>query len=812
MANNIKSQRVSLAGLLGDISKIVIPIIQRDYAQGRSHESEVRNNFLTALKEYLLDPNQEEHDLDFVYGNKNKDDEFIPLDGQQRLTTLFLLHYYLAIHDDRYDSFRNLFVANGKHSRFIYQTRRSATDFCNALVNNPLKKEQLSRISEVIKDECLWFSQSWENDPTVKAMLIMLDTMDSYFGNTQGLYDRLTDPQHPAVTFRILFMEESGLNDDLYIKMNSRGLELTTFENVKARILQILKKEKNRRYQLQRSAGASIEEVSAKDYFAHNIDNNWADLFWVYRKTRSHKTIDGNSYTVPDIDTPLLNFMATIALNNNATNDTHVTNDDMVNYNKLTWSFFSKLKCGNLKESHEDVDFYLHLTDIFDVFYHNADLSDSETKGIHNPLEGKSSFDIRSVFEKFISKGYNDAAYREHIQFYAYYEYMLKHGQNCNTDDLAQWMRIVTNLAKNTIYNRPDDFERAMKSIRWLLENNVSGILNLLAGNEAKRSEGFLPSQFKEECIKAALMLRPDGKEWEKRILNAEGHQYLDGQIISLLHFCGVEEYYDTHQQRCDWDSTCNYLDAFDKYLRLIKLVFDDKGLRTELDDDRQLFRRALLTYGDYSIAYGYNRWSLGVNNSRYFGWKRMLCADEDFLKGSRDIFKQLIDDIPSDRPLEEHLQHRIDSQTAIFNDWASLLIGQLSLWKDFSKTEYFISSDNSKEDILLLSASTRRGWYSEIRTLYLHNQLEQKGFNVKYNHVYGTDEYPCVTCKNDDETRELYIEYYHPHWVYSYSATNASKQTVMQLESIGFTLNSESGYYILESPSFDENLLRNVL
>ena len=75
------------------LRKIVIPIIQRDYAQGRTTEkpTEVRKGFVSNLISYLQAPEGEIHDLDFVYGTV-VDNEFIPLDGQQRLTTLFLLH------------------------------------------------------------------------------------------------------------------------------------------------------------------------------------------------------------------------------------------------------------------------------------------------------------------------------------------------------------------------------------------------------------------------------------------------------------------------------------------------------------------------------------------------------------------------------------------------------------------------------------------------------------------------------------------------------------------------------------------------
>ena len=72
---------------------VTIPIIQRDYAQGRlSKEVEqIRNELLNTL--YNAAHIDEKVDFDFIYGSV-EENEFIPLDGQQRLTTLFLLHWY----------------------------------------------------------------------------------------------------------------------------------------------------------------------------------------------------------------------------------------------------------------------------------------------------------------------------------------------------------------------------------------------------------------------------------------------------------------------------------------------------------------------------------------------------------------------------------------------------------------------------------------------------------------------------------------------------------------------------------------------
>ena len=77
------------------IDKIVIPSIQRDYAQGRDSDTikRVRDNFLDALYNAIT---VKPIVLDFIFGDvvlENEINKFTPLDGQQRLTTLYLIHW-----------------------------------------------------------------------------------------------------------------------------------------------------------------------------------------------------------------------------------------------------------------------------------------------------------------------------------------------------------------------------------------------------------------------------------------------------------------------------------------------------------------------------------------------------------------------------------------------------------------------------------------------------------------------------------------------------------------------------------------------
>ena len=231
--------------------KISIPIIQRDYAQGRLNDkaTDIRNKFLDEIFNRL--DNNENLFLDFVYGSI-EDDKFIPIDGQQRLTTLFLLHLYFAKKENKECKYLK---------GFTYETRSSSIEFCEKLVVEDLDFTK-DKISPDIKDSS-WFMPFWENDPTVKSMLEMLDAIHDKFKNS-NFYDRLENIQ-----FSFLELKEFGLTDDLYIKMNARGKPLSEFENFKAEFEKELS-----------------QEIKAK------LDNAWLDLFWGLKDSDNLSSVD----------------------------------------------------------------------------------------------------------------------------------------------------------------------------------------------------------------------------------------------------------------------------------------------------------------------------------------------------------------------------------------------------------------------------------------------------------------------------------------------------------------------------------------
>lgn len=247
------------------ISEIEIPLIQRDYAQGRNTESvrRIRDNFVNTLC-LALQPGQLPVDLDFIFGDVDVTGKFYPLDGQQRLTTLFLLHCYLAWQT-------GISGKEQRWARFSYATRPGARAFCAFLVAE--RPDFSAGLSNWIRDHASYLP-TWEHDPTIQSMLTVLDALHQTMegtspANFQVAYNRLTDQHNPAIRFHVLPMKANGLTDQLYIKMNSRGKPLTAFENFKAHFEALLR-------------AVPYEQA---DSFTKKVDSDWSNILWEYRGT-----------------------------------------------------------------------------------------------------------------------------------------------------------------------------------------------------------------------------------------------------------------------------------------------------------------------------------------------------------------------------------------------------------------------------------------------------------------------------------------------------------------------------------------------
>lgn len=232
---------------------VVIPGIQRHYVQGANNPKaeSVRKQFIKEIFT-AIEKKQNEFNLHFIYGpiNTNGEDSFVPVDGQQRLTTLWLIARYAvekAEPSNRKELLRLL-------SRFTYEDRINAKRFCQALTCEDSRWD----ITQDPNPDILcqdWFVDYWKEDETVASMIRMLSTIYEEWNKHQ---DTITaEDILEAIASKIRFnLKIDAFGDDIYMKMNARGLQLTQWENFKAKFSEDLCEDKKEWW------GKEMEELS----------------------------------------------------------------------------------------------------------------------------------------------------------------------------------------------------------------------------------------------------------------------------------------------------------------------------------------------------------------------------------------------------------------------------------------------------------------------------------------------------------------------------------------------------------------------
>ncbi|WP_165784673.1 GmrSD restriction endonuclease domain-containing protein [Solitalea longa] len=410
-------------------NKVEIPIIQRDYAQGRGTDDvkRIRKNF---IDDFLIPSvvTNNSVELDFVYGSiltEIKDEvklkTFIPLDGQQRLTTLFLLHLFVGIKEGRLGELRPIL------SKFAYETRPSAHDFCRYLINLE-GVEDIRKIKNEIED-AVWFNNEWHNDPTVAGMLKILDTFASnelLASSSQEFVDRLLDKESKLISFYFTDLEQFGLTESLYIRMNARGKMLTDFENFKSEFFKII-----------RYNHSMLEVVKDK------IEYEWVENLWDYRT-------DG-VYVIDDPFMRYLHFITEMLYYKDAPFRSAIPYEsDFLNFKVLNSIYSNE---DNLRFLIFSLDHISALKQInFDLLWGVKDKQISIKEILKDIIGGNKDIDKSIIL--FSTLKYCEA--------------------QKPTDNLEDFVRVVRNLIVNTEDNSRREWPRLISSIQTLIaDENV---------------------------------------------------------------------------------------------------------------------------------------------------------------------------------------------------------------------------------------------------------------------------------------------------------------------------------------------------
>jgi uncharacterized protein DUF262 len=627
----MRTGRWSFRELFGEGDRIEIPVIQRDYAQGREdeHSREVRRRFLEALGKALFAEGTDTAvlDLDFVYGRwKVADRTLQPLDGQQRLTTLFLLHWYVASLDDAFDEFQSWITLSNGGASFTYRTRPAAREFFDALVRQRAPLGSIGTTACALSDwltDSVWFVRSWRRDPTVRGCLTMLDDIHSRFAACKGVWPRLVSTRSPAIIFHLLLLEKFDLSDDLYIKMNARGKALTQFEVFKAEIEGFVGET------FGGEPFPSEPRMSWREYISRQFDNAWTDFLWKHR---------GNT---TDIDTGFMHLIRALAIVRcvNHSDDASLPKqvEQLLATPEPGLPFYKELGCL-------DRAFVEQLVSVLDTLARRQ-----ESPNFLGPVD---YMDEKAVFRRvLLARGANQdggLTLVDWVIFYAWCSFLIRFPQDLESEPMRaafhDWIRVVRNLTYNSDIDRIDRLVAALRGLGRLSKNCGADFLSRVANGALEESGGFNQQQQREERLKSQLLLRNAG--WRTRVERAETHPYFRGDIEFLLQFSDI---FDRAAQvrpfkwTDDEDSALqqSFADWYDR----VCAVFPENVKDWPAPFPEFLWERALLATGDYLLPWHTRNLSLLDDKDRNASWKRLLRADTHVpdREARRDVVRQVL-------------------------------------------------------------------------------------------------------------------------------------------------------------------------
>ena len=731
--------------------QIEIPVIQRDYAQGRTEKrvNQIRVNFVQSLlkslkeeeplslgfiygkiegkeQELILQRNKEavnvmltavksyanSLDLGIEYKLQNKEistdiphTKLIPLDGQQRLTTLYLLHWYIIQRLGKDEITEQLNILKG----FGYKTRKSTTDFCLAITNSDNRLNIGDFNTDTLSNSIInntWFLRNWLSDPSVKGMLVTLDEINKQVNKDEEidiseLWSRLIIKK--TIQFDFLDLDELKQTDELYVKMNARGKPLSDFEHFKAWLQQETKEE--------------LDEVN----WAYKVDTDWYDLFWSYKPKKEY-----------EVDNTIFNYFKSICLLDYLTKENE-------NKRKFIDSIVTKTNSYIALRDFKEAQFF-SIEALNFLFKTLNSLNDNDLAVYQSWLTDIYQLPFtknNDIAYKFLSSASKSTDYYERVYYYAFILFLNDIHTIEEVDreyKFKEWMRITRNLIYNTYIQNPDNFIDAITSLKELSKNKFRITDYLLSDNV--NISFYAKNQVEEEITKLQYFKIEGFKE---AIIKQENNNYFYGQIGFLFNLMP--------------DENKDSLEIFNLYADRVSYYFDES-----IEKQHWELQRKLLMKGDYFVHISGNKFRFNKNDAgslraRNDNWRKVFNGDADYYP-----FVTLKEVIESDNNI-------IDA--SIIDDWKKYFIKYPKVMSYCNET--FIDFYHDL-DIRLIKQKTYNGKHADLYSyiLYLHFENQNsdfKGFNFKYNDVNNfrtNTNIPCFAINNNGKD---FIEvYYYPN------------------------------------------------
>lgn len=256
----------TLGQLFSRNHKIIIPDLQRDYCWGLRED--LAKNFVLSLLEYFHDKKVRDSKLGLgmIYGYEDPENHIQLCDGQQRITTLFLLIGMINRKSAESKLFQNFLVSedemkDDKEPYLQYSIRESTLYFLSDLVQNVFFSNRCS-ISGIKEQH--WYFKDYDLDPSIQSMLLVLEQIDKVILDMDDL-EAFGKFLLNNLSFLYYDMGDRRNGEETYVIINTTGEPLTATENLKPILLSKILDEK--------------EKKNSSD-----IWEKWENFFWANRQ------------------------------------------------------------------------------------------------------------------------------------------------------------------------------------------------------------------------------------------------------------------------------------------------------------------------------------------------------------------------------------------------------------------------------------------------------------------------------------------------------------------------------------------------
>lgn len=550
-------------------NKIRIPRLQRDYVQG------LDPSVIIPFVEALL--GKADIHLNYIYGPQPSPEMgFEPVDGQQRLTTLWLLRLCLSK------------VAGCPFLDVLsYTAREYADDFCRCLMS------EKTTVSEALNPKkAPWYIKAWDKDTSVKAMIATIGVIRDRIPQRPEDAAALLDNLKERVKYCLLPLGDD-INEDIYIKMNHRGLLLTRFEILKSWL-----------------------DERADAEWKQKMDGCWSEMAWdLIEKPSSEELMNlpdkGNFPTTDDLMLSVLycfvhiywakNGSEEFLEKSNRRNKKHTQDDNNIEEE-------IKQKKADIRATlsmDQDADIYSHIMGVL------ANPKDKKRFDLYQldkiPLFTKESMEfikermnrLASVYAKigdsnvfFGSKEENQHVVDYLISKNTYRAKAILYAATVDFgeehDDYCEWLRRTRNLLFNTEISL-DNFSQVCAGIDQLQEYAHKASLSSIFSAKDEEGklkyplDGFNQIQLQEEARKSLL-----SEEASTEVKKLENHPFFVGRVNFLFDFAGD-------------NST---LEAMRPYLHYMGLLFGEDSFAQGTGNP---LRQAMLSFGWFGYQNGLN-------------------------------------------------------------------------------------------------------------------------------------------------------------------------------------------------------------